>query len=106
MSAPRTVSIRLPIAELRAKAPGKPAGYLDEILGAGRIDGDDLVIDVKRYRELVLKFSPPGLGDRVAAALKPLVEWADAALGTDLANCGGCAERQAALNELFPDRQP
>lgn len=44
-----------------------------------------------------------GLGDLVAIAAKPVVLVSDRVLGTDLAHCGGCAARRAALNAAVPN---
>lgn len=44
-----------------------------------------------------------GLGDIVALAAKPVVAVSDRVLGTDLAHCGGCASRRAALNAALPN---
>lgn len=44
-----------------------------------------------------------GLGDAVAAVAQPIARVADAALGTRIAECGGCASRRAALNAVVPD---
>ncbi len=43
-----------------------------------------------------------GLGDVVAKIAQPIASGFDSLLGTKLAKCGGCAERQAALNVVFP----
>jgi len=41
-----------------------------------------------------------GLGDLVAAVAQPIARVIDAAAGTKLAECGGCAKRRAALNRI------
>lgn len=46
---------------------------------------------------------PAGLGDVVAAAIKPVVIVLDATAGTHLASCGGCKSRKDALNKLAPN---
>lgn len=43
-----------------------------------------------------------GLGDVVAAVAQPVAKALDAALGTDMQNCGGCGGRQEWLNEAVP----
>lgn len=45
-----------------------------------------------------------GLGDRVHNFFKPIAKISDKHLGTDLQNCGGCKQRQDALNKAFPKR--
>ncbi len=44
-----------------------------------------------------------GLGDVVARLANPIARIIDSALGTDLVNCGGCAHRKDALNNMVPD---
>lgn len=46
---------------------------------------------------------PTGLGDLVGAAAQPIARAIDRIAGTDLAHCGGCAARKAALNAAVPD---
>lgn len=42
-----------------------------------------------------------GAGDLVALVAKPIAKVIDAVTGTKLAQCGGCASRQARLNRLM-----
>jgi len=44
-----------------------------------------------------------GLGDAVAMVAQPIAGAIDALLGTNVRGCGGCKQRQAALNALVPD---
>ena len=46
--------------------------------------------------------NPSGLGDMVHKIAQPIARTIDGALGTDLQNCGGCKNRRAALNRMFP----
>lgn len=41
-----------------------------------------------------------GVGDAVAYLARPIAHAVDHVLGTNLANCGGCARRQQQLNKL------
>ena len=43
-----------------------------------------------------------GLGDIAAAVAQPIAKAIDAIAGTDLQNCGGCKDRQEAMNNLLP----
>jgi hypothetical protein len=43
-----------------------------------------------------------GLGDVVAKIAKPIARIIDKVAGTKLKTCGGCAQRQRALNKMFP----
>jgi hypothetical protein len=50
-------------------------------------------VSAKKYR---------GLGDVVAAAIKPIAEISDKLLGTELLSCQGCVKRKEKLNKRFP----
>lgn len=94
---------RIPLATLELWRPLFGEGYWEDCLSRGVVEEEDLVLTVEAYEALRAKYTPPaGLGDRVARILKPIAGAIDALLGSDLKNCGGCAERQARLNELFP----
>ena len=43
-----------------------------------------------------------GFGDLVAKVAQPIAAASDAILGTHIKGCGGCVQRQAALNRVFP----
>ena len=43
-----------------------------------------------------------GMGDLVAAVAQPIAGAIDTVLGTDLKNCGGCAQRREFLNKVLP----
>ena len=43
-----------------------------------------------------------GLGDAVAVVAQPIARAIDRAFGTNVAGCGGCKARQAALNKSLP----
>lgn len=87
---------------LSAAAQVRPAGYLEDCLSRGQIKGDYLILPAEAYEALRLKYSPRGLGDRVARIAKPIARAIDAVTGTDLSNCPDCADRQAWLNAQFP----
>ena len=44
-----------------------------------------------------------GLGDLVAKVAQPIAGFVDKVTGSKLSGCGGCAQRQEALNRLVPD---
>jgi hypothetical protein len=46
--------------------------------------------------------APIGLGDVIASVAQPIAKVIDAVAGTNVAGCGACAKRQAALNAAFP----
>lgn len=43
-----------------------------------------------------------GLGDAVHFVAQPIARAIDRVAGTNIQNCGGCAQRRAALNEAVP----
>ena len=47
-----------------------------------------------------------GLGDAVAVVAQPIARTIDRVLGTNVAGCGGCKARQAALNRAVPFNAP
>lgn len=53
----------------------------------------------------VIKLAKPkyGLGDAVAAVAQPVAKAIDRVVRTNLANCSGCNQRKADLNEAMPD---
>jgi hypothetical protein len=93
---------KVKISRLREIAKIRPAGYMEECLAAGRIEGDRIVFDDdEKYADLLVKYR--GAGDVFAKFVgKPIAHAIDAVLGTDISHCGGCAERQEALNKAIP----
>jgi hypothetical protein len=90
----------------------RPEGYLASIFIGAVLsqDGNWLLIKRSDYIQHVSKFSPQGLGDKVAAVAKPIARGIDRAaavigIKTNVANCGGCAKRQDALNTAAPSFQ-
>lgn len=47
-----------------------------------------------------------GLGDAVAVVAQPIARTIDRVLKTNIQGCGGCKQRQAALNNLVPNINP
>lgn len=47
-----------------------------------------------------------GLGDLVASIAQPIARTIDRALGTTIANCGGCRKRKEMLNRLSDRLRP
>lgn len=90
------------LASLQATAASRPPGYLADVISRGSVRDGFVWITSADYEFLRLKYSPAGLGDQVARVAKPVARMIDSAIGTDLQNCQGCADRQAALNRLFP----
>lgn len=43
-----------------------------------------------------------GIGDVIHKIAQPIAKMIDAAAGTHIQTCGGCAKRRASLNSAFP----
>jgi hypothetical protein len=79
----------------------RPEGYLEDILAHADRQGDWLVMSRAAYLQHLAKFSPQGLGDKIAQVAQPIAKAMDAILGTAIKNCGGCQNRQNAFNKAF-----
>lgn len=51
--------VRFKLKAIRDNVPFRPAGYLEEVLASGKIEGGDLVLDEETARKLVDKYSEP-----------------------------------------------
>lgn len=92
------MKIRLSI--LRDVAMSRP-GMWSDFMAVGRIAGTFLEISRADFDALQVKWFPGlALGTAIHDALKPIVRAVDRMAGTNLANCGGCAERQMRLNAM------
>jgi hypothetical protein len=88
------------LADIRQAAMGLP-GMFDDFLSAGRIEGTGLAISREAFDALQARWGlTGGIGSVIHTALAPAVKAIDAALGTDLKNCGGCAGRELKWNAL------
>lgn len=94
----RTISL----LALEKVARTRPAGYSEEVISAGKIEGSFLLIEDELYDALRLKYSPAGAGDKLARILKPIARVIDSVAGTDLEHCPGCLDRREWLNRKFP----
>ena len=96
--------MRVRIAHLKSLAPTRPTGFLADYLAHGIVSRDGAWLEIAQadYDRLVRFYSPNGAGDRLAAVLKPLAVVSDTLLGTALANCARCQQRQQRLNEVLP----
>lgn len=101
------VAIKVPLKDILARASQRPAGYIDEVKASGVIDGEFLLVEVYRWKELREKYAPGepiqipipelslkerGLGDWLARMLHRL--------GFRQRPGCGCAARQAWLNRF------
>jgi hypothetical protein len=57
---------------------------------------------MRPIERLIQKARARGAGDLVAAVAQPVARAIDRAFGTHVADCGGCKQRQEALNKAFP----
>jgi hypothetical protein len=95
--------VRIALRDLRAAADKRGPGYFEEVCALGQVEGEHLIIaDARRadYEKMFRRVR--GLGDAVEVFAKPIARALDAAFGTDLENCAGCAERREKLNESVP----
>jgi hypothetical protein len=88
--------IFIPLNHLAERAKEMPDGYLADVMEQGKVNGDALEITEEAYERLAYKYTPRGAGDVLAHMLHPLAK----VLG--LTDCGGCKDRQEALNKAFP----
>lgn len=81
-----------------------------DMLHAGKLNGTQVEVpDTDAQRILAACPEPDritGLGDVVAMVAQPIARALDAALGTDMENCGGCGKRKAWLNEAVSFKAP
>lgn len=99
--------MKIQINEIYKMAAKRPEGYAAHVISEGEIVEDYLEISNESYEKLraiyrPAKPAPIGLGDVVAAVAQPIAKVIDAVAGTNVAGCGGCAKRQAALNAAVP----
>lgn len=101
---PRIAAVRREICARQCEAPC--AGFT-----AGTLNQDDPASACPRAGWLhawgtysgSAKPSPFGVGDAVAYVAQPIANAIDAVAGTNVANCGGCTARKAALNAAVPN---
>lgn len=100
--------IKVRIADIQAKAPQRPQGYVEAVLASGNVQGEYLIIDFAKYRQLVEQYNPQvkkrmkGFGDMVAKAAQPIAKAIDKVAGTNIQNCQPCKKRQETLNQVLP----
>ena len=99
--------MKIRITEIYKTAAERPEGYAEHVISEGEIVGDYLEISSESLAKLRViyrpaKSAPIGLGDVVAVVAQPIAKVIDAVAGTNVAGCGSCAKRQAALNAAFP----
>lgn len=61
----------------------------------------EIILTEEQYHELS-PYLNRGLGDTIAKVLHPIAKGIDSIIGTELANCGGCTDRQEDWNIRFP----
>lgn len=86
----------IPLNHLAERAKERPEGYLADVMEKGTVNGEFLELPDEAYRQLCYKYEPRGAGDVIARILHPLAKV------VGLENCGGCKDRQDALNKAFP----
>lgn len=88
--------MKIRLSDLEAVAPRKPPGYLADVLSHGQLADGVLTLSAASYAALCLKYRQ--YGDAVAMVAQPVARAVDAALGTKVAECGGCKGRQRKWN--------
>ena len=86
-------------------AEANPASFHAKIMKAPswRVVGDFGEISQDDYNRICAENKRSrGLGDLVASVTQPIARAIDAVAGTNIQNCGGCKQRQEALNKLVP----
>lgn len=75
-------------------------GLWQDLLAQGKLSGDGRHLEMDRpaFDAVMEKYFRDGIGSAIHEVLAPAVKVADTLLGTDLANCGGCAERELKWN--------
>ncbi len=96
--------IHISLKAIKETAKHRPPEYLEDLVEAGHLAGEYLLMDQNDYIRLKDKYSPGimGLGDAVAKVAKPIAGLTDRILGTNLRNCRSCTERQQAWNKAVP----
>jgi hypothetical protein len=99
--------MKLRVEEIRKVAMKYP-GMFQAFRMAGVLSDDRQTIEITReaFDELNAHyFKGAKLGTRLHELLRPIATIADALLGTELADCDGCAEREMKLNSAVePER--
>ena len=74
-------------------------GYREELETLATCkDADGLTLRVSDWMALLAKHNSRGFGTRIYKVMHPIALGMDAVLGTNMANCGGCAERMERWN--------
>ncbi len=108
--------MRLPKQHVDTLIKRMPPAFIEELFDCSQLDGTDLIVPDDDVQRLTDKYQEAhteamhggqkdrikGAGDIVAKIAQPIAMGLDMVFGTDLQNCGGCKERQEALNKQFP----
>lgn len=79
-------------------AKHRPEGYVEAVIDAGRLVNGRVQLTEREYLRLRRRYSGIGLGDVLAVLFQPVARLLDRILGTRLAGCRSCAQRQRRLN--------
>jgi len=99
--------MRIRISSIKERARFKGAEYLQDVMSRGVVIGAYLEMQEDDYKWLVQKYAKAGtqirgVGDIVHKIAQPIAKVIDRIAGTNVAGCGGCAQRREKLNEVFP----
>jgi hypothetical protein len=85
------------------KVAMKHPGMWDDFLRASSLDATGQYLEIGRgaFDKINRQYFDGGLGTLLHEVLGPFVAAADAILGTNLADCGGCGERELKINNAL-----
>lgn len=83
----------IPLQHIYERAKDRPPGYVEDVLGAGVVEGDAVVLTDDAYAHLVAKYNPPSVLAMAGSAVMAAGKWA--AAGLPEASQEQLAKRQA-----------
>jgi len=98
---------RILLSAIRETAKERPAGYYEDYVSRGTIQGEYLYISIEAAKEVAKMYHPGGLGSYAEKVFKPVARMIDSVAGTDLENCQECDETKKDWNKKWsPDVPP
>lgn len=70
--------MKFPLADVYANAVNRPPGYVEDVLAAGVVVGDDIEMSDAAYAALVAKYNPPSILRQVGSAAAAVTRWVSA----------------------------
>jgi hypothetical protein len=108
--------MRIPLENLAARAKERPEGYLEDVLGRGKVDGDELELSDEAFQELVKRYATviaelPKFWEMISNFEEAMIGWAKSGFKTAskeefkrrITVCSVCPNYKKALElEAFP----